>query len=105
MSRKVHNKLVRDKIPDIISAAGQHPTTRVLDDREYLTALIKKLEEELAEFVSDLSIEELADIQEVVYAITTAIGKTTDELEQARAAKAMKNGVFRNKIFLKEVSE
>jgi predicted house-cleaning noncanonical NTP pyrophosphatase (MazG superfamily) len=70
-------KLVRDKIPDIIRADGKEPITRILDDQEeYLTELVNKLAEELKEFSLDYSLEELADIQEVVQAMRDGIGKT-----------------------------
>ena len=55
-------KLVRDKIPQIIIAAGKKPITRILDQEEYLAELDKKLNEEIAEYHADKSIEEMADV-------------------------------------------
>ena len=43
----IHNKLVRDKIPQIIKASGKSPTTKILNEKEYITELRKKSQEEL----------------------------------------------------------
>lgn len=102
---KTYNKLVRDKIPEIIRASGQKPITRILDKAEYLQELIKKLKEELAEFEAEPSTEELADIQEVVIAIREAFSININELEDARHQKAAKNGRFSKRIYLKGVRE
>jgi len=96
---KIHNKLVRDLIPEIIKANGQTAVIRTLDDQEYLTELVKKLHEECAEFTADLSLEELADVQEVVLALAEALA-SRQELERVRAAKAARRGAFKDKLFL-----
>src|SRR5690348_4012915 len=98
-----YNKLVRDRIPEIIRGKGQTPVTHILDDQAYLKALLDKLEEEIAEFREDLSVEELADVQEVVRGLAKAIGVSLEDLEATRAAKAEKNGAFEQKIFLENV--
>lgn len=100
----VYNKLVRDKIPEIIRANGEKPVTRVLGDGEYLAALIAKLDEECGEFRSDLSVEELADIQEVVLALADVVASRT-ELEKVRQQKAAKRGEFRDRIYLEGVGD
>jgi predicted house-cleaning noncanonical NTP pyrophosphatase (MazG superfamily) len=102
---KVYNKLVRDKIPAIISADGKKLKTRILSDEEHLQALIKKLSEELAEFEEALSLDELADLQEIVHALADAIGSDRIELEKVRAKKAEKRGGFKEKIFLEAAEE
>ena len=96
---KIYNKLVRDNIPEIIKRAGEDPKTRVLSDEEYLSALIKKLNEEYEEFKADESMEELADIQEVVNALAEELGGI-DKLEEVRREKHKKRGGFKNRIFL-----
>ncbi|MCA9334125.1 nucleoside triphosphate pyrophosphohydrolase, partial [Candidatus Saccharibacteria bacterium] len=68
MSKKVYNKLVRDKIPEIIEADGKKAKTIILNNHDYVEELIKKLGEEYEEFKADRNIEELADIQEVLLA-------------------------------------
>lgn len=96
----VFNKLVRDKIPEVITANGQTPRTRTLDDDEYQVELHKKLQEEVNEYLEDVNAEELADILEVVYALGAQLGATSQELEQLRLEKAQKRGGFEKRIFL-----
>ena len=100
-----YNKLVRDRIPEIIEASGKSCVTEILSDKAYLRLVDAKLDEELAEYHSDQNIEELADLLEVIYAAAMARGHTLEQLESVRAAKAEKRGAFANKILLKEVIE
>ena len=100
-----YNKLVRDRIPEIIEASGKSCVTEILSDKAYLCLVDAKLDEELAEYHSDQNIEELADLLEVIYAAAMARGYTLEQLESVRAAKAEKRGAFANKILLKEVIE
>ena len=100
-----YNKLVRDRIPEIIEASGKSCVTEILSDKAYLRLVDAKLDEELAEYHSDQNIEELADVLEVIYAAAMARGYTLEQLESVRAAKAEKRGAFANKILLKEVIE
>lgn len=105
MAVKVYNKLVRDKIPEIIEQDGKKCTMRVLNDEEYLEALDAKMDEELAEYHKDQNVEELADLLEVLYAAAEARGFTKDELEAVRERKAEKRGQFKEKLFLESVIE
>ena len=98
-----YNKLVRDRIPEIIEASGKSCVTEILSDEAYLRMVDAKLDEELAEYHSDQNVEELADLLEVIYAAAMARGYTLEQLESVRAAKAEKRGAFANKILLKEV--
>ena len=100
-----YNKLVRDRIPEIIEASGKSCVTEILSDEAYLRLVDAKLDEELAEYHSDQNIEELAELLEVIYAAAMARGYTVVQLESVRAAKAEKRGAFANKILLKEVIE
>ena len=100
-----YNKLVRDRIPEIIEASGKSCVTEILSDKAYLRLVDAKLDEELAEYHSDQNIEELADLLEAIYAAAMARGYTLEQLESVRAAKAEKRGAFANKILLKEVIE
>ena len=100
-----YNKLVRDRIPEIIEASGKSCVTEILSEKAYLRLVDAKLDEELAEYHSDQNIEELADLLEVIYAAAMARGYTLEQLESVRAAKAEKRGAFANKILLKEVIE
>ena len=98
-----YHKLVRDRIPEIIEASGKTCTVEVLSDEDYLKMVDAKLDEELAEYHKDQSIEELADLLEVIFAATIARGYTLEELEQVRAEKALKRGSFEKKLLLKKV--
>ena len=100
---KTYNKLVRDRIPEIIEASGKTCVIEILSDEDYLCMVDAKLDEELAEYHKDQNIEELADLMEVIYAAAIARGHTLKELEQVRAEKAEKRGGFAKKILLKEV--
>ena len=96
----VYNKLVRDRIPEIIRAQGEAPRTRILEPQEYTALLEAKLDEEVREFHGDRNLEELADILEVVYALAEDLGHTRQELEEIYNCKHEKRGGFRDKIFL-----
>jgi len=92
-------KLVRDKIPQIIQADGKSPIIRTLSEEGYLQELDKKLNEEVAEYQADKSIEEMADVLEVLYAICEARGHSLEELEQVRKEKSNKRGAFKERIY------
>lgn len=102
---KEYNKLIRDKIPEIIKAAGKQCRVEVMNEEEYIDALDQKLDEELAEYQADKSLEELADLLEVVYAVVVARGYSVEELERVRKQKAEKSGGFEKRLRLKGVIE
>lgn len=95
-----YQKLVRDRIPQIIQNSGYIPVTRVLDDEEYLECLEKKLDEEVAEFHRDNNTEELADVLEVVYALAEVNGYSPEQLNRICAEKRAERGAFHDRIFL-----
>ena len=100
-----YDKLIRDKIPEIIESSGKKCIVDILDDEKYLEYLDKKLSEELLEYQTDRSIEELADLLEVMYAVVVARGYSVEELERVRKNKADKHGGFKKKYLLKGVCE
>lgn len=103
--KTVYNKLVRDRIPEIIAASGQRCVTEILDDEAYLEMLDRKLDEELAEYHRDKSIEELADLLEVIYAAAAAQGFTAEQLDDIRREKAERRGGFGGRVFLAAVTD
>ena len=105
MKKISYHKLVRDKIPDIIKQAGKTYTYTILNDEDYIKQLDEKLNEELAEYQESKSMEELADILEVIYAVATARGSSPEEIESIRQAKALSRGGFEKRILLEEVRE
>ena len=95
-----YNKLVRDKIPALMEAQGKRPETRILSGEEYTRRLEQKLDEETAEFHADHSIEELADILEVVLALAEDMGCGREDLMKVYSRKHEARGGFREGIFL-----
>lgn len=103
--RTVHNKLVRDRIPEIIETSGRTCVAVTLPDDAYIRALDAKLNEELAEYQQSKSLEELADLLEVMGAVVKARGYTWDDLTRVRKEKRAARGAFDKRIFLQEVVE
>lgn len=101
----IYNKLVRDRIPEIILASGRRCSTEILPADKYLELVDAKLDEELSEYHKDQNIEELADLLEVIRAAAIARGYSLEELERVRAEKAAERGGFEKRILLKEVVE
>lgn len=97
-----HNKLVRDRIPDIITERGDEPVIQILDAGAYRRELRRKLQEEVAEFGESGEVEELADVLEVVYALAAAEGVSKFQLEEKRERKRGERGGFDRRIFLVE---
>lgn len=105
MKQIIYNKLVRDKIPEIICAQGNTCETAVLEDEEYIRMLEAKLSEELGEYQESKSLEELADLLEVMEAVVAARGWTWEQLTKIKEAKRAKRGGFEEKRFLLSVTE
>ncbi len=102
---KIYNKLVRDRIPEIIEADGKKANLETMNDADYLVALNSKLQEELNEYNEDNDINELADLIEVAYAIIEHKGMSIEEFEQIRLRKQAERGGFAQKLFLLSVEE
>ena len=98
-----YNKLVRDKIPEIIKQDGSTPITHVADDQEYWRKLKEKLKEEVDEFLRNSTEEELADVLEVINAICDFKKIDRQKLELLRKNKAKKRGSFKKRIILEEI--
>jgi len=99
-----YDKLVRDNIPNIIKKNGDEFKIHIADDKEYSEKLKEKLQEEVDEFIKEPNAEELADILEVVYALSESLKITKVELERIRKDKANENGPFKKRIILDETS-
>lgn len=102
---KKYNKLVRDRIPDLLKRKGQNPVTRILSDSEYVEGLIDQLCEEVDQFDEDRNVEEMADILEVLLALAGALGISQKDLMKVRNKKALATGSFKKRIFLERVEE
>lgn len=105
---RVYNKLVRDKIPEIIEEKGEIPIVKILEKEEYKKELERKLYEEYKEVLdakSDDRIEELADMLEIIRALANLENKELDDILEIANSKKEKRGAFEKKIFLLKVIE
>lgn len=101
-----YNKLVRDKIPEIIKNNNETPITRILSDEEYKVELEKKLLEEYQEVIASSGknrLEELADMLEVMIALASLDDATLEDVIELADKKRNKRGGFKEKIFLESV--
>ena len=99
---KKYNKLIRDKIPEIIETEGRTCKIETLSDEEYLIHLNEKLLEEANEYLESGEVEELADLEEVLRAILKAKNVDYESFEKIRTDKVEKRGAFDKKLLLKE---
>lgn len=107
-TERIYNKLVRDKIPNIIKEKGENPVIKILDENDYKKELEKKLYEEYKEVIEasdENRIEELADMLEVIRALAKLENKNLDDIIEVANNKNKKRGAFDKKIFLEKVIE
>jgi predicted house-cleaning noncanonical NTP pyrophosphatase (MazG superfamily) len=101
--RTEHNKLVRDKIPDIIRNSGNDCKTTTLSNLDYIEALRQKLVEEAKEVAiakpEELA-QELADVMEVIDALLAATGIEPEKVKEIQTEKRSQRGGFDNRIKL-----
>ncbi len=100
---KVYNKLVRDKIPQVIEADGKKCETSIVAKEQLLPLLEDKLKEEVNEFIQDKNLEELADIMEVIFGLAENLGYSEEDLLKKREEKKEARGGFKAGVFLKTV--
>ena len=100
MKKILYNKLVRNRIPELIEAQNESPDYIILDDESYEKMLEEKLDEEVREYHQDKTIEELADILEVVIALCESRGFSKEELIKIYQNKHQEKGGFSDKIYL-----
>ncbi|MFS0638170.1 nucleoside triphosphate pyrophosphohydrolase [Mesobacillus foraminis] len=105
----IHNKLVRDRIPEIIESTGKIFYTKIMDRDEYISELRKKAYEELDEYMNtnnkEDAVEELADLLEIIHSLAESHDSSFEEVETVRQRKAEKRGGFKERIFLIEVED
>lgn len=98
------NKLVRDRIPEIMIAQGKKPEISTVSGKEYLFRLFEKLREESEELIKDQTAEEVADVIEVLKAICEYKDFDWDQIEKIRVQKALEKGAFKKKFVITAVS-
>jgi predicted house-cleaning noncanonical NTP pyrophosphatase (MazG superfamily) len=101
-----YNKLVRDRIPEIIESNGKKAKVKELDSSTYVRELKAKLEEEWKEYLGstsdDEAMEELCDILEILHAFAHVHGSSFEELEAIRKKKFHERGGFEKRLYLVE---
>lgn len=100
-----YDKLVRDRIPEIIKENDEEPVIHTADESEYTDRLVEKLNEEFEEYRDSREMEELVDLLEVVHAIRKDKGITVDQLQEIREQKAEQRGRFDDGIILEHVEK
>ena len=105
MKTKKYDKLVRDKIPEIIQKDSKGCVIKNVSDEEKLNYLFEKLFEETEELKASRTVEELADVQEVINAIAKELNISLEELEKVRKQKTLERGGFEKGIVLIETTE
>ena len=99
---KVYDKLVRDRIPEIIEASGSKCEIEVVNDEVALEYLYKKLNEEVEELLTDKNLDEIADVMEVLFAIGKKYGYSEHEVLGRRNEKRNSRGGFDGNLVLKK---
>lgn len=99
---KSYNKLVRDRIPEIIKENGDECVTHIADGEEFKEKLHEKLVEEVEEFLCQPSEEEIADIFEVIDALMDLHGFDREAVEKKKKEKHDDRGGFEKRIILDE---
>lgn len=102
---KKYNKLVRDNIPEIITADGKSCEFNIASKEEHYDLLKEKLKEETEEFLQDENLEELADVLEVLFSLANSLGYEENDLLEKRIEKKKERGGFNKGIVLKQVNE
>lgn len=97
-----YNKLVRDKIPEIVEADGKVPVIHIADEEEYRKKLNEKLLEEVNEYLEDENFKEIADIYEAIDAIIELNNFNKDEILAIQREKRDNRGAFKKRIILDE---
>ncbi|PFM63667.1 phosphoribosyl-ATP pyrophosphohydrolase [Bacillus cereus] len=104
-----YNKLIRDKIPQIIKTNGKTCTTKTLSKNEYIKEICKKTQEELTEYLEantkEHKLEELSDLLELINALAEHEGTTLEEINTIRKKKVEERGGFSDRVFLVEVTD
>lgn len=102
---KYYDKLVRDKVPEIIREQGKEVVIEKADEEEYVEYLKKKLIEEVSEFINEDNLEELVDIREVLAYLEVFYIESGVDVHTFQVHKRREKGGFGEGFVLKEVKE
>jgi predicted house-cleaning noncanonical NTP pyrophosphatase (MazG superfamily) len=99
----LYNKLVRDRIPEVIEKTGKGFSTIILNDEEYIKELKNKSHEELQEYLNakndEHAIEELADLLEIIHVLAKSHGASYEKVEKVDAKSQKSAAVSIRKSF------
>ncbi len=101
----IYNKLIRDNIPTILQQKGITTKTHIADKKEYTKKLLEKLEEEVKEYTQSQTIDEMADIFEVITTILKEKQWTIEQVIAVQQQKREQKGAFTARIILEETKE
>jgi len=100
----IERKLVRDKVPELLMKEGRLVNVIKVSGNELCNLLVMKLKEEVNELSMSLSIEESADILEVLETLAEkCLGKAWNEVVKVKEAKKSKRGGFREGIVVEYI--
>jgi predicted house-cleaning noncanonical NTP pyrophosphatase (MazG superfamily) len=109
---KKYEKLVRDKMPEIIKANGQTSNTRILGDADFRRAVADKVVEEAQEVREALLagggadfVKEVGDLREIVAAAIELDGADEKQITEVQKLRCEQRGGFDKRIFLIDVEE
>jgi len=102
---KKYNKLIRDRVPEVLERKGIECSMRVADNNEYKEKLLEKLREEVNELIEDKNEEELADVLEVIDALFEGFGFSRQNVERLKEEKFLERGGFKKRLILEETRE
>lgn len=104
MKKIYYNKLVRDKIPQVIKAAGGKAKFKRLTSKKFEKELLAKVEEEAmglqtAKNKKEMA-SEIADILEIIEAVKKLKKIPNKDIENALRANMERKGGFKKRLFL-----
>jgi len=97
-------KLVRDKFPDLVKKAGEKREFSKCSQKEYIQILKEKILEEAIELYlaqGECNESDLADIQELIYAIIKEFNISKAKLDNIRQGKVKEKGKYTKGFLMK----
>ena len=103
--KKFYDKLVRDKIPQIIEEDGKSCIYSAVEGAALENYAKKKLREEIEEFLADPSAEEAGDVMEVFHLLCDLYDIKDSQIMASSTAKRVTRGGFNEGFVLSWVME
>lgn len=103
--KRTYNKLVRDKMPELIRESGRTFTSRLLENEEYFQALIDKVIEEMDDYRQSGNEEELADVYEALDCLMRYKNYEPLHMDYLKLMRREARGSFEKRILLEDVED